>query len=427
MAAKPEHQDIESRVRSALRQHGSVHPSLLVLAAGRSGRVREGPTSLGMELASDGYLLVDPTFAGRVDDRVLAGAAFHVLLHPTLRHASRRCGRDETDWWVACDAVLNEALLDAGLALPSRALRIPCGYKGPRQAEPLYEWLRSRRKRNPSSPLSAKKGGNPSGCASHSSEADGNQDSGEGGDDRGKRQSGETAGVARGCGTGASLALEEMFAGCLRSIPDTPAGSRGLDNLILSVEAQPPRVDWRRLLRWTLSAPQVTGYSNLDWSRPNYRRQTSAEIILPRWRDREFRLGIIVDVSGSMRGTGLDQVIAEARALVRAYPRVRVWLAAHTDRLCYSAEVRDLADAVVEAAFSFTGGTDPTSTYEAARRAGRFHALVHFTDRQFFCPWPAVPSGTRLVVGDCPGLGSWKVDPPIGTLVVACTQPGDGA
>ena len=437
-AAANIHVSAVERVHTAMREFGAAHPSLLILASSMNDRVQAIDTVSDMTLSESGRLLVNPRFAVRVSRRVLAGSAFHVLLHPALRHGARRAGREPSTWWIACDMVVNEALLRAKLGVPSHAVRVPLRYDGDHQVEGLFEWLRRRSPRPNTSQIPRSSGGRgerrdqgprnirtsleSGGSAGREVAHDRQSGVGQGGEHR----SGPIRRVGAGCGVDVPPALEVAFADIIKGTTGgLPGAAYQLEQLMLDVGTVKPRVDWRRVLHGLMSTSRGHGYSRVMWARPNYRREISPNVILPTWRDQDFRLGIVVDVSGSMPRCAIQLVVAEARSIMRAYPRVRVWLAAHTDKTCFAEWVHRLDDAVVRAALSFTGGTDPTSTYESARNAGRLDALLHFTDRLFVGAWPRVPRGARLIVGEFENSWMEKAEPPPGSVVIPCTQPGE--
>jgi predicted metal-dependent peptidase len=393
---------IQRCVRAVLR-HAHAYPHLLLVHALLRSRYLEDGEVATLELNVDGTLRVNPAFVFRTEPGVLAGVIFHTMLHVVLDHARRRGHRPEEPWWLAADMVINAALQADRIDLPGRAVLPPNEYEGPLQVEPLADYLATESDEAPSAarkhrPLTA-------GCGVPEGWADAGL--GEEGRRALAEAMGEAFGLARsmGAGTGTSAVLDLMA-------------------------PQPPRLDWKTILRHGVSLARATTHRDRQsFTRPDRRQQLDDGIILPGWRSEEIRLAVVVDVSGSMARDWVARIVAEVGAIARSLPGARLWLATHTDKVCWSGWITTggLPGDLVTRAFGWTGGTDPDPVYRSAGQAGRFDALVHFTDGQFPSEsWPVPPRGARLVVGAFgdPDAGALGTVPP-GTTVIPCTHPRD--
>lgn len=91
-------------------------------------------------MATDGIsLYYNPDFVDTLNAATLAGTLAHEVMHPALRHHTRRAGRDPKRWNEACDYAINPLLLDAGLRLPEGVL-VDNRFRG-LSAEEIYNRL----------------------------------------------------------------------------------------------------------------------------------------------------------------------------------------------------------------------------------------------------------------------------------------------
>ena len=72
-------------------------------------------------MATNGVVLrYNPAFVDTLNAATLAGVLAHEVMHPALKHHTRRAKRDPRRWNEACDYAINPLLLDAG---PRRCAR----------------------------------------------------------------------------------------------------------------------------------------------------------------------------------------------------------------------------------------------------------------------------------------------------------------
>lgn len=242
-------------------------------------------------MATDGIsLYYNPDFVDTLNAATLAGTLAHEVMHPALRHHTRRAGRDPKRWNEACDYAINPLLLDAGLRLPEGVL-VDNRFRG-LSAEEIYNRLTSERK-PPATP-------NDDGP----SESD-NQD---GGDAEGV---GLTSPISEGgigqvldapVKSGSELEAEEQerewtIAVHQAAIVAARAGKLPAGMKRTLEGAAEASVDWRERLRRLWSETTPADYS---WSRPN-RRHIWASLYLPGvQRESIGEIAIAVDCSGSV-------------------------------------------------------------------------------------------------------------------------------
>jgi predicted metal-dependent peptidase len=380
--------DVKVLCRNAVAKHAP--PNLLLLAAAVHDRYRPSRAVDSVALSSGGALLVNPDFARRAEPEAVAAAILHLLLHLFLGHRERRGERDEARWRLASCLVVNQALVEDGAA-PEDVATLPFAYGGPLTVDAVYAWLNTaeRRATARAGPLLCAPESWCSACACNDEPADATPID---------AALALAPAMADACGAGASVTARLLA-------------------------PPPPRLDWRALLRLAVARARGTsGRAAQTYLRPSRRQHLVQDVIVPGWRADEPRLGILVDASGSMQDDAIAAVVAELRAMARAFPAARFWLASHTDRVCWQGWIDPARTAAVAAAVGFSGGTDPHPAYDALGRAGRFDAVVHFTDGLFFGPWPEPPATARWIIGLCEGARA-LARPPARASVIECTRP----
>lgn len=266
-------------------------------------------------MATDGIsLYYNPDFVNTLNAAMLAGTLAHEVMHPALRHHTRRAGRDPRRWNEACDYAINPLLLDAGLRLPEGVL-VDSRFRG-LSAEEIYNQLTSE-----SRPSTTQNDGDPSG----------NYNQG--------------CGNAEGAGP-----TSPTTEGGIRQVLDAPVnGGNELDSegqerewtiavhqaatvaaragkLPAGMErtlegAAEASVDWREMLRrlWSVTTP-----ADYSWARPN-RRHIWAGLYLPGvQREGVGEIAIAVDCSGSVNERQLRLFEAEVRSILEGQRPQRV-------------------------------------------------------------------------------------------------------
>jgi predicted metal-dependent peptidase len=208
-------------------------------------------------------------FLERIAPQDVVFVMAHEAMHCALQHLWRRGEREPRKWNLACDAAVNDMLLEAGL---TTALPMIRGANG-RAAEEVYESIEDLIRAN---------GGR--GTL----------------DDHGRWIEGKAGDPQwRAASDAWRAALQQA-----KSYGNVPGGmNRHIDGVLN------PRRDWRDLLREGLFSPE-----DYSW-KPTDRR--FSQVLLPTLAGEVHRVVIAVDTSGSIQGDKLKSFWAELVAILR--------------------------------------------------------------------------------------------------------------
>jgi len=266
-------------------------------------------------MATDGIsLYYNPDFVDTLNAATLAGTLAHEVMHPALRHHTRRAGRDPKRWNEACDYAINPLLLDAGLRLPEGVL-VDNRFRG-LSAEEIYNRLTLERKASAT----------PNGT--DNSENDG-QVCGEA-EVTGLMSPTTEGGIGQVLDApvkgGNDLEAEEQEREWTIAVHQAATVAARAGKLPAAVQrtlkgAAEASVDWREMLRRLWSETTPADYS---WSRPN-RRHIWAGLYLPGvQREGIGEIAIAVDCSGSVNERQLRLFEAEVRSILEGQRPQRV-------------------------------------------------------------------------------------------------------
>jgi len=148
------------------------------------------------------------------------------------------------------------------------------------------------------------------------------------------------------------------------------------------------------------------------------RRSPAEGAQFPGWAGMSPRIVEIIDVSGSMDRKWVEEIVAETKGLLKQFTGINLYLITHTHEVTWEGWITSNTTVKLAEAVAFSGGTDPTPAYEAAKKAGRFDTMIHFTDCEFgLSKWPDVPA-RNLVIGAF--LRTISTPPPPGAHVIPC-------
>ena len=350
----------------------------------------------------------------------VAGVLYHEVWHLLRDHAGRAVGRDAQVWNLACDAEINDDLVDeiehderqgtSAFLLPGQPV-LPALFRMPDglTAEEYYDRLVKEQAPQPGGATPQ-----PGGV----SQASGN-------DDGQESQRGVASGRCGSAATGVAEPWEATFDGDDQS-PDADEGdardtriSPGEARVIRGVvaaeiarnrgtvpghalllaerELAPSRVDWRAELRSVIARTMATVAGAIDYSytRPSRRQSALGNVIMPSLREPVVRVAIIADTSGSM-GSDYGVVLREIDTIIKGFgkndavPVFSVDAAVHTRQ-----KVRNAADVRLIGG----GGTDMRKGIEESHRLRpRPDVAIVLTDGH--TAWPDTPPpGMRVVAG----------------------------
>lgn len=266
-------------------------------------------------MATDGIsLYYNPDFVDTLNAATLAGTLAHEVMHPALRHHTRRAGRDPRRWNEACDYAINPLLLDAGLRLPEGVL-VDSRFRG-LSAEEIYNRLTSERKDSAAPNREDHSESDGQGC--EEAEAVGPMSpTSEGG--IGQVLDAPVKG-------GNDLEAEEQEREWTIAVHQAATVAARAGKLPVGVQrtlegAAEASVDWREMLRRLWSETTPADYS---WARPN-RRHIWAGLYLPGvQREGIGEIAIAVDCSGSVNERQLRLFEAEVRSILERQRPQRV-------------------------------------------------------------------------------------------------------
>lgn len=392
-----------------------------------------------MNVNSKGAITMHPDFINSFSPQILGGALAHEFCHLALDHFNRAKAKgvitadgraidpELCDLWnIAGDWAINDALRTDKIPLPDWVVYPDPDYPAnlPRTTESFFDYLREQKKqgndRSQSGSQKASKGqagrvGN--GCGVEPGE-------GGAGDTEGSGQNG-TQGIGEGGGAdsrGLSPAeISQLGADVLAFAKQIGTGSIGIQKLLAPAE---PTIDWRKVVRSGFEmALSQRGLDSPSWNKRSRRSQVSGPI-LPGWTTCEPKIGLILDVSGSMHDEWREAIMGECRRLATIY-NAKVFWVAHTSEVECSGWLsgKSGADKATIEAFNHTGGTDARGAYQLVKESGRFDSVIHFTDCELPGSWPESPS-KRLIVGAL-GLkgGEPYCTPPEGSTLVRIETP----
>jgi predicted metal-dependent peptidase len=297
------------RARTSLLLHHPFFASLLYKL-----QLRVAPSTPTM--ATDGVsLFYNPRFVETLLPEELVGLLAHEVMHPALKHHTRRGTRNPMLWNMACDYVINPIVTRAGMKLPKGVLDNPRYYN--MDAESVYALLEQE-----SEAQGSESGGEPS------SEAGGTGSNQSGtGSPEDEPQCVETEGGfgqvldmpttdPRGQSSEAERRQEEQRWNAAiheAALTGEMAGRMPAGMKRLVEESAQQRVDWKECLRKSFYSTVPSDYS---WTRPN-RRFVHMGLYLPGTIcEGVGNVVVAVDCSGSISGRTLGMFQSEINGLL---------------------------------------------------------------------------------------------------------------
>jgi predicted metal-dependent peptidase len=335
---------------------------------------------------ADWRLYVDPDTAAGWTIEEIGAVLLHEVLHLLRDHAGRGQALGVTDptaaaWNVACDAEINDDLVEAGVPLPAEpivpsSLGQPCG----QLAETYY---RRRRRQRVASP--------DCGSGAHGRPRPAEREALAGDADAGLEAAGidplEAAAIRR-------EAADAVLAADRREPGRVPGGLRRW----ASDEVQPV-VDWRREFAALVRRAVYDTAGRVDYrqGRRNRRAAVVSPVVLPGLVRPVPSVAVVIDTSASLTGPELSVAVAEIRAIAAAmgarHPGVTV--------LAVDAQVQAVSRAASGRDIELVGGggTDMRKGLDAAAALRpRPDVIVVLTDG--WTPWPdRRPAGATVIIG----------------------------
>lgn len=428
---KPDYTAERAKAHKAILTLGWSKPHFLVVYSKIKNLISVDDSALSngqptMNVNAKGVIKMHPEFIRAYSEQILGGALAHEFCHLALDHFARAkakgvitadgraVDRETADLWnIAGDWAINDALRTDKIPLPDWVCYPDHDYPAnlPRTTESFFDYLREQQQQGGGSKKGSKggQGKNPgrvgNGCGVEPAEGPADQ-SGEG---QGEGQEGLSA-----------AEIGQLGADVRAFAKSIGSGSAGIQKLLAPAE---PVIDWRKVVRSGFEAAlSQRGLDSPSWNKRS-RRSTISGPILPGWTTCEPRIGLILDVSGSMHDAWREQIMGECERLAGIY-NARVFWVAHTSDVEASGWLMGKAGATkaTAEAFNHTGGTDAHSAYDLVRTSGRFDSVIHFTDCEL-PHWPESPSKRLIVAATGLKGGEPHCKPPEGAILVRIETP----
>jgi predicted metal-dependent peptidase len=296
----------------------------------------------------------NPAFVTGLSRGALRSSIAHETLHCAALHHTRRGARDPRRWNIACDHAINPLLAEAGFELPDGALLDPA-YAG-LSAEAIYARL-------------------PDDAGANGGVRDSDDPGGLGGvtdPPPGGDWSGDPAQPERQpqgqppCPADLARQEENWVIATAQAEATAKAMGVAAGDAARAIRAQvAPTVDWRDVLRRTLSASARSDYA---WTPPN-RRHIARGLYLPSLRSETIGPVVVaVDTSGSIGDATLAAFSAEITAILDEAAPERVHVV-YCDAAVQGAETYEPGD-VIGLTPQGGGGTAFRPVFDWVARSG---------------------------------------------------------
>jgi predicted metal-dependent peptidase len=309
-------------------------------------------------------------------------ALAHEAMHCALSHFARREHRVQHRWDIACDLAINPILIKEGMTpVPGALYNI--GYEG-MMAEEIYPLVKDNDEeqthdqhlysdeKSASSPSQGGQGSQPDEKDSDSDDAGG----GGIGDEGDQATTGTPEPLSDAEKEQLSVQWRQRLAGAAQQAMQ--AGKLGGSLRQLVDHLLQPQLPWRMLLARYMTASSRDDYS---YMRPSRRE---GEAIFPSLRSAQTDILVVLDTSGSIRKTEMQEFVSEIDA-IKGQVRARITL--HACDAALSEEGPWIYEPWEEFALPDNirggGGTRFTPVFEWAEEQGSTpDLLVYFTDAE---------------------------------------------
>jgi len=328
------------------------------------------------------HLYYNPEYIDSLTLEQTQFALAHEAMHCALSHFARREHRVQHRWDIACDLAINPILIKEGMTpVPGALYNI--GYEG-MMAEEIYPLVKDNDEeqthdqhlysdeKSSSSPSQGGQGSQPEDKDSDSDDGGG----GGTGDEGDEASAGAPQPLSDAEKEQLSVQWRQRLAGAAQQAMQ--AGKLGGSLRRLVDHLLQPQLPWRMLLARYMTASSRDDYS---YMRPSRRE---GEAIFPSLRSAQTDILVVLDTSGSIRKTEMQEFVSEIDA-IKGQVRARITLHA-----C-DAELSDAGPWVYEPWEEFSlpdtirggGGTCFTPVFEWAEAQGSApDLLVYFTDAE---------------------------------------------
>jgi predicted metal-dependent peptidase len=321
-------------------------------------------------------LYYNPEYIGRLTLEQTQFVLAHEALHCALSHFARRQHRVKRRWDIACDLAINPLLIKDGLKPPPGVL-MKSGFEG-MMAEEIYPYIEEDMADETHDEHFYDEENKSQSAAAGQSLEDNDQTgggAGEGGE--GAEQSGAVPRPLTETEQ-EQLAVQwrQRLAGAAQQAMQ--AGKLGASMARLVEHLLQPQLPWRMLLARYMTAAARDDYS---FQRPSRRE---GDAILPTLKSTQVDVVVVLDTSGSVNDTELQEFVSEIDA-IKGQMRARLTLHACDAALCKNGPwlFEPWEEFSLPSNIYGRGGTRFTPVFEWLKGEGRKpDLLVYFTDAE---------------------------------------------
>ncbi len=366
--------EIETKLSAARTRLILDKPFLgaLVLRLPMKGTKPERCKTIGTDVRA---LYYNPEYISKLTLEQTQFVLAHEALHCALSHFARREHRVKHRWDIACDLAINPLLIKDGLKPPPGVL-LRSGFEG-MMAEEIYPYIEDDMEDETHDDHFYDAENQSSGSAGGQSLDNKNQS----GDDNGSGDQGQDSGaVPRPLSETEQeqLAVQwrQRLAGAAQQAMQ--AGKLGASMARLVEHLLQPQLPWRMLLARYMTAVARDDYS---FQRPSRRE---GDAILPTLKSRQLDVLVVLDTSGSVNDTEMQEFVSEINA-IKGQMRARLTLHACDAALCTNGPwiFEPWEEFSMPSSIYGRGGTRFTPVFDWLTQEGRKpDLLVYFTDAE---------------------------------------------
>jgi predicted metal-dependent peptidase len=301
----------------------------------------------------------------------------HEALHCALSHFARRQHRVKQRWDVACDLAINPLLIQDGLKPPPGVL-LKSGFEG-MMAEEIYPYIDEDTEDETHDDHFYDQENSSKGSSSGGQPQEEDQDSGSGNtqdEDSDPEQGGQPQPLSETEQEQLSVQWRQRLAGAAQQAKQ--AGKLGAAMMRLVDHLLQPQLPWRMLLARYMTAVARDDYS---YQRPSRRE---GDAILPTLKSSQVNVSVVLDTSGSVNDTEMQEFISEIDA-IKGQLRARLILHACDATLCKNGPwiYEPWEEFTMPEGIYGRGGTRFTPVFEWLDQLDQKpDLLVYFTDAQ---------------------------------------------
>jgi predicted metal-dependent peptidase len=320
-------------------------------------------------------LYYNPEYIGNLTLEQTQFVLAHEALHCALSHFARRQHRVKHRWDIACDLAINPLLIKDGLKPPPGVL-LKSGFEG-MMAEEIYPYIDDDTEEETHDDHFYDQEQKSKGSSGEQPlDSDGQGGSADDAGSAPEQAGGEPRPLSETEQDQLAVQWRQRLAGAAQQAMQ--AGKLGATMARLVEHLLQPQLPWRMLLARYMTAVARDDYS---YQRPSRRE---GEAILPTLKSTQVDVVVILDTSGSVNDTEMQEFVSEIDA-IKGQMRARLTLHACDAELCRNGPwaFEPWEEFTLPADLYGRGGTRFTPAFEwLEREQRRPDLLVYFTDAE---------------------------------------------